>query len=149
MTAIMFPRGIRNNNPGNIRLSKTDWKGEVKGGDKVFETFKTPEDGLRALMLILMTYYTKYRLTTVRAIINRWAPPSENDTEAYIKQVSWRVGVSSDQTIDLLDKGILISIAKGIVIHENGAPPKNRPDAWYLPSQYEEAADRVYSSVGL
>src|SRR3569623_2606085 len=83
-------RGLRNNNPGNIRKTATDWRGEVVGSDSAFETFATPEAGIRALAVLLRNYQRKYGLRAVRAIITRYAPPSENYTESYVSAVAGR-----------------------------------------------------------
>ena len=84
----MRTRGIRNNNPANIRRG-CNWKGLAKvQTDKEFCQFKTMTWGVRALLVTLRTYVVKHHLHTVREIINRWAPPSDgNNTEAYIKFV--------------------------------------------------------------
>src|SRR3569623_1819955 len=81
-------RGRRNNIPGIIRKTATDWRGEVVGSDSAFETFATPEAGIRALAVLLRNYQRKYGLRTVRAIITRYAPPSENNTESYVSAVA-------------------------------------------------------------
>lgn len=92
------PRGIRNNNPGNIRASSIVWKGEVRG-DGVFESFESPEMGIRAMGKLIATYRKKYGLTTIRGIITRWAPPTENDTANYIDRVSNWSGVGADVVV--------------------------------------------------
>ena len=88
----MKPRGIRNNNPLNIRRNATRWQGErVEQKDKSFVQFKTMAYGYRAAWKILQSYYERFcqqeKPFTVRNIISRWAPPNENDTEAYIINV--------------------------------------------------------------
>ena len=85
-------RGIRNNNPLNIRRSSTHWQGARKEQtDKSFVQFETMAYGYRAAWKVLQTYYERFctqgKPFTVRNIIERWAPPTENDTEAYIKSV--------------------------------------------------------------
>ena len=85
-------RGIRNNNPLNIRRTSTRWQGARKEQtDKSFVQFETMAYGYRAAWKILQTYYERFctqgKAYTVRNIIERWAPPTENDTEAYIKSV--------------------------------------------------------------
>ena len=85
-------RGIRNNNPLNIRRTSTRWQGaREEQTDKSFVQFKTMAYGYRAAWKVLQTYYERFCMQskpfTVRNIITRWAPPSENDTEAYIKSV--------------------------------------------------------------
>lgn len=84
----MSKRGIRNNNPANIRRG-CNWKGLAKTQtDKEFCQFVTMTWGVRALLVTLRTYVVKHHLHTVREIITRWAPPSDgNNTEAYIKFV--------------------------------------------------------------
>lgn len=146
---IQLPRGVRANNIGNIRKTSTVWQGETTNEyEKSFEVFKKPEDGLRALMIVLLNYHRKYHLDTVQSIINRWAPPHENDTGSYVRAVCWRVGVKADQKINLFDESILISLAKAIAIHENGRPPKTYPDAWYSSALYESAARKAFEAVG-
>lgn len=91
----MQSRGIRNNNPGNIREApgdKTKWKGErVTDDDPAFEEFVTIEDGIRALFITLRTYIHVHKRSNIRTIISRWAPPEDhNDTEAYIRVVCKR-----------------------------------------------------------
>ena len=88
----MTPRGIRNNNPLNIRHSKDQWKGAVATQtDPAFVQFKSMAYGYRAVWKILDTYHMRFRraqrVFNVRNIIACWAPPSENDTEAYVKAV--------------------------------------------------------------
>ena len=84
----MSTRGIRNNNPANIRRG-CNWKGLTKvQTDKEFCQFNTMTWGVRALLVTLRTYVVKHHLHTVREIITRWAPPSDgNNTEKYIEFV--------------------------------------------------------------
>lgn len=114
------PLGIRNNNPGNIRKSKERWKGLSKEQtDPRFFIFERPEWGIRAMMVILRNYQRKYGLKTVTSIISRWAPPTENDTKAYIKRVAGDLKISPTKEIDLRDNGLLIDLVKSIIRHEN------------------------------
>lgn len=138
-----LPRGIRNNNPGNIRKSKTLWQGEItdKSKESEFAVFASPLMGLRALMRLLLTYEFKYGLDTIESLVNRYAPPSENATDHYINHVSRQTGIGRRHTVSLKDKKCLISIARAIVIHENGLPGSDFPDGWYLPKLYSDAAD--------
>ena len=85
-------RGIRNNNPLNIRHSADRWEGaRAEQTDKSFVQFESMAYGYRAAWKVLESYWKHFRekrgLFTVAAIIGRWAPPSENDTEAYIRTV--------------------------------------------------------------
>ena len=101
----MEPRGIRNNNPLNIRLSKDRWQGQSPPstspeGEKAFCVFESMAYGWRAAFVILCrTYYNKYKLRTIRALITRWAPPKENNTEAYIRRVTDRIGIGADTVL--------------------------------------------------
>ncbi|MBR1546115.1 MAG: structural protein P5 [Prevotella sp.] len=82
-------RGLRNNNPLNIKKSdKVFWLGEVvPGRDETFSQFETMGLGCRAALKLLRAYHDKYGCTTIRQIIRRWAPETENQVEAYIKTV--------------------------------------------------------------
>lgn len=128
----MTARGIRNNNPGNIRLGDK-WQGmSAKQTDGSFVQFDSMVYGIRALIKTLMTYHQKYGLSTVKEIISRWAPSNENNTAAYIKSVADYLGVESDTVLDLdNDKSIYIELAKAIALHENGAEAKSIDSSLY------------------
>lgn len=117
-----LPRGIRNNNPGNIKLG-TAWDGlSDEQNDDVFCQFKEPVWGIRALMRILLVYRFNYKIRTIEDIIGRFAPPSENDTEAYINYVC---RVSDRLPDEILDNSIehYLPIVKAIIKMENGMQP--------------------------
>ena len=120
----MLPRGIRNNNPLNIRRSKDQWKGLAEAQtDRAFVQFKSLEYGWRAAFYLLTrTYYHKYRLYTIRTIIRRWAPSNENDTNAYIANVSKLTGIDPDEPIGIPSESPTRWIALGAAmdIQENG-----------------------------
>lgn len=118
------PRGIRNNNPGNIQKG-AGFQGEVEGNDPRFATFATPEDGIRAIGMNLLTYQRQHGLDTVQGILNRWAPPSENDTGAYVGQVARALGVEPNQQLDLSDPATLTGLTAAIIRHENAMQPYN------------------------
>ncbi|WP_434990054.1 structural protein P5 [Xanthomonas melonis] len=120
-----LPRGVRNANPGNIDRTKTVWQGEDRSASAVaresrFAVFDSPEYGFRALVKTLLTYQRKHGLRTVRGIINRWAPPVENDTGAYARQVATALGVDVDQRINVEAPATAFQLAKAIAKHENG-----------------------------
>lgn len=118
------PRGIRNNNPGNIRKSADPWQGLADDQpDPAFFTFKTPAYGIRALSRILITYQDKHGLDTIRQIICRWAPPSENDTESYVRSVAKSCDLPAELTLDLHDDRFLRPLVEAIIRHENGVQP--------------------------
>jgi hypothetical protein len=114
-------RGIRNNNPGNVRKSNTPWLGLApQQTDPEFFQFVDMAHGVRTIAMILETYSTKYGLDTVSGIVNRWAPPSENDTVAYVSAVASSAGVAPDDPLDLTDADTMFSLVRAIIAHENG-----------------------------
>lgn len=134
------PRGIRNNNPGNLRRSRIRWDGmSALQKDDEFVCFTAPVWGVRALMKTLLTYQRKHGLKTIEAMINRWAPPLENKTAHYVWHVARCLGVSHRAPVDLTRPDMLVRMARAIIRHENGAPPGGRDD-WYGPETYTRAA---------
>lgn len=128
----MTARGIRNNNPGNIDFNakafeRDPWVGELgieEHRHARFTTFDTPEHGIRALCKILLTYQRKYGLGTIPEIIDRWAPPSENDTTAYVDHICELLDVTRETVLSLSDiPDKLAELAKAIIQHENGEQP--------------------------
>jgi hypothetical protein len=118
------PRGIRNNNPGNIRRNSDPWQGLAeRQGDVEFFTFKSSIYGIRALARTLITYQDKHSLRTTRQIINRWAPPVENNTNAYVRAVVADTGLDADQTLDMHRFEHLKPLVAAIIHHENGQQP--------------------------
>lgn len=114
-------RGLRNNNPGNLRLSKDKWKGlRETQEDKEFFQFKSIEWGYRALIITLQTYREKHDCWNIRDFIKRWAPPSENNTEAYIKTVCAKMGVPEYWCPNVRDQITMIMFAASISYVENG-----------------------------
>ena len=116
----MATRGLRNNNPGNIRLSEVKYQGEIKGSDKAFKSFGSRAYGYRAMLVILRTYYNKYRLNTITKMIHRWAPTCENDTRAYINNVSKWSGIKPDAVIEITSKQMMCAIVAAMSRVENG-----------------------------
>ena len=135
----MEPRGIRNNNPLNIRKSADKWQGQINPsgngngngngnnsspkGDAEFVQFYSMEYGWRAAFVILCrTYYGKYGLKTIRDIVSRWAPAKENNTEAYIRHVSDYTGIAPNKVLgspqEHPTQWLLIGYAMAVV--ENG-----------------------------
>ena len=120
-----LPRGIRNNNPGNIRWGEK-WQGLKEDGheqDPSFCVFKHPAYGIRALAKLLQNYQKKYGLNTPRKIISRYAPPNENQTQAYIQSVASQLCITPDSQVDLTERGVLTIFIKAIIRHENDIQP--------------------------
>lgn len=118
----LMTRGIRNNNPGNIRHGTSRWLGMSSAQPDIdYVTFDSPLYGIRAMAKLLTNYQERYGLDTIREIITRWAPPSENITSSYIDNVSKLVGALPDQKIDVTAR--LVPLVKAIIQHENGKQP--------------------------
>ena len=120
----MLPRGIRNNNPLNIRRSKDQWQGlRAQQTDASFCQFESLEYGWRAAFLLLTrTYCHKYRLYTIRMIISKWAPPRENLTATYIQNVSRLTGIAPDEPIGIpsYQPQRWMAVGMAMAIQENG-----------------------------
>lgn len=113
-------RGVRNRNPGNIDRDGTAWEGlAADQTDPRFCVFTTPEYGIRALTLILLSYQEKDGCKTIRSMINRWAPPVENDSLAYINFVAGRIGISADTVFDIHDAALCKPFVAAIIAQEN------------------------------
>ena len=114
------PRGFRNNNWLNIRISNNNWQGKrTDNTDGAFEQFETPELGIRAAARNIRTYGQR-GLQTVKDIISTWAPASENNTSSYIQNVASRMGVDPNQTLDLNDTDTMVKLISAMTISENG-----------------------------
>ena len=120
----MLPRGIRNNNPLNIRRGKDQWQGlRAQQTDASFCQFESLEYGWRAAFLLLTrTYYHKYRLYTIRMIISKWAPPNENLTATYIQNVCQLAKIGPDDPIGIPSDQPerWIAVGEAMAIQENG-----------------------------
>ena len=120
----MTARGIRNNNPGNIRHGASQWVGmAAEQPDAEYVTFTEAKYGIRAMAKLLRNYQTRYGLNTIHSLISRWAPPDENLTAAYIEAVSQRTGFPKALYHDLQDNEKLVPLVNAIIHHENGSVP--------------------------
>ena len=119
------PRGIRNNNPGNIDWNKNNkWVGQLEHVASIeprFCRFDTPEHGIRALAKLLYNYQRKSGIQNIAGIVIKYAPPAENKTKAYIDHVGKMCGVDPYATVDV--KSILHKLVPAIIEHENGQQP--------------------------
>lgn len=121
MTTI--PRGLRNNNPGNIRITKDKWQGlSEKQTDGSFFQFVAPMWGYRALIRTLQNYRRRHGCQTIADFIRRWAPENENNTSGYIKRVCTEMQVPSTFVPDIEDKDTMCAFAAAISLVENGVP---------------------------
>lgn len=120
MTNSKIPRGIRNNNPLNIRIGNT-WLGEVKNPtDNEFEQFVHVCYGLRAAFILLKRYINRYRLNTIEKIISRWAPSNENNTRTYIDHVTKSMNIDPDTPLHYEDQDTICTLVYEMVYVENG-----------------------------
>lgn len=119
-----LPRGMRNFNPGNIEdgAFARSQPGYV-GSDGRFAKFDTMEHGVGAQAGLLGKYGEK-GVNTVTAIVNRYAPPSENGkaTENYIKFVAGNLGVDPNAPLNLSDPNVRQKLALTMSQFENGRP---------------------------
>lgn len=118
------PRGIRNNNPGNLNYAGQAGATKEGGPNGRFATFETPELGITAMAKNLMAYQDKYAINTVSKIVSRWAPASDgNNVSAYVAAVSKQTGFKPDEALDLKDPKVLAPLISAITKHENGQNP--------------------------
>lgn len=125
--AMTGPRGIRNNNPGNLDFiapPELPWNGQV-GTDGRFGIYDTAAHGVRALAHQLLKDF-RAGAQTLTDLITEWAPPSENDTGAYILAVSNAAGIAPDEPLDLQSN--LPAVTAAIIQHENGEQPYSPDD---------------------
>lgn len=116
-------RGLRNCNPGNIRITKDKWQGlRANQEDKSFFQFETMAYGYRALIRTLQNYRIKWGCQTIADFINRWAPPVENNTSGYISRVCREMQVPNSYIPDINDKATMCAFAAAISQVENGVP---------------------------
>lgn len=116
-----WPRGYRNNNPLNIRISNNQWQGKVANNtDGVFEQFVSMEYGYRAALKLIQNYINLYGLNTVAEIISRWAPDNENDTKRYISTVCAQNNWSANKVIDPNNMQDMADLVYAMAIVENG-----------------------------
>lgn len=119
----MTNRGIRNNNPVNIVSNENnDWKG-LTGSDGHFCVFVDAFHGIRAAALNFLAYRLKHDLTTIRGLIARHAPASENDTDAYVSRVCADTGFGPDDDFDIDNADNMCALLKSVIAVENGEQP--------------------------
>ncbi len=128
MKSITLPRGIRNNNPGNLRPG-SQWQGLASpssdgGPGGGYLIFKEAKWGIRAMTRDLLTDFNRDGQRTIRALINEYAPPADkNDTTSYVREVSKAMGIGPDALLDLASDTVLAKLVTAIIRHENGQQP--------------------------
>ena len=141
-----LPRGLRNNNPGNIRLVQSNnWNGKISFAQnrdysgsptnivKEFEQFSSLKYGIRAKLVLIYNHITKGK-NTIEKLIHVYAPPFENDTIMYINSVAKALKINKNSNIELTGEN-LIALAKAISTVENGKAYDN----YITDKDYQEA----------
>lgn len=134
-----LPRGIRNNNPGNIRVSKAQWVGKITGVNKTddkYEEFESAPKGIRALAKNLTTYF-EFRVSpdgspidTIDEIVDRYAPKEDaNDQQGYVMDLSRWTGFGPFEKMDLHEYETMNLLIRAIIRRENGLRPNGKE--WY------------------
>lgn len=151
------PRGIRNNNPGNLEWG-SPWQGLVppnKRTDSRLAQFTDAAFGIRALATTLITYQDKRRaedgspIDTVFEAISRWAPKKENDTLSYANAVAAAVSrttgrkVTIHDVLDFHDHDVMFGLVSEIINHENGKGPLDNENTWYSDDVVNEGLRRA------
>lgn len=116
-----LPRGMRNNNPGNIVQAANDWRGKVPAGqntDGKFEQFETYQYGVRAMIVLLKNYIDRYGLKTLSAIITRWCSGG-CDLNVYLQVMTQATGYTANQPL-VADREVLKRLVRGIAQVEQG-----------------------------
>lgn len=107
-----FPGAGGGNNPGNLR---------PPGASTGFRSFGTGEEGVRAMASQLRLYQSRDRLDTITGIVSKYAPASENNTGAYVSDVSRRTGFGPNQKLDLGNAEVLSRLLAAMIAHEQRA----------------------------
>lgn len=114
-----MPRGIRNNNPLNMKEFDIPWRGKV-GDDGIFTIFETPWYGIRAAANDIKNDYLKGK-NTIAALLAEFAPDVENNTGSYIAHISQKVGIGPHEPISSARQ--LTAMVDTMILHENGQQP--------------------------
>ncbi|MFI3331464.1 MAG: structural protein P5 [Rikenellaceae bacterium] len=130
-------RGLKNNNPGNIRLSKVTYKGEITSTDNSFKQFLNLEWGYRA-MFVLIDSYLRRDYKTITQIIARYAPPCENHTDNYIDFVAKQAKIDKNQKLNINSKEEMLALVSAMSYMENGVPAQKDAveSGWQLFQQF-------------
>ena len=135
-----MPRGIRNNNPLNIRKG-SNWKGERPiQSDQAFEEFVSMEWGIRAGIKLIRNHITGFNgkrppANTIKKLISVWAPAKENNTEAYIRTVCQQTAIGRNDLLHANDRRSIVAIARAMAYVECGV--------WLEPELFQSAYDLI------
>ena len=136
---------IKRNNPLNIRAGRSRWMGAASSETGSFVTFLTVAYGYRAAWKLLANYHRYYHLWTLRQVINRWAPPQENNTSAYVRNVSHLTGLGPDALLPSpqQDMELGVPVLTAMTVIEQGmawtqVPQREIRRAWQMAFQPQE-----------
>ena len=116
-----LPRGLRNNNPLNMRIGDGSFSGEIKPSkDPGFRQFETMAHGYRAAFRQMELFLERDGLDNIDKIIHKWSPPTENNTRSYVAAVESFSGVSRHKTLSFSSGEELIKIVAAMSYIENG-----------------------------
>lgn len=137
MPSSNLPRGIRNNNPGNIKISGNAWRGKI-GNDGTFERFDSPVNGIRAAFVLLRTYMQQYGLNTIAKIGARWAPvgSGEAGNAGWAGGVSQYSSIAANTPLNITNASQMYALMRGIIAQENGARYANYYPASVIQQAY-------------
>jgi hypothetical protein len=123
---------IKRNNPGNIRPGNAPWRGVIGESNNFVEFVDLPH-GIRAMIINLHTYMFTHKLRTIRSIVTRWAPPSENDTNNYINFISKRMNIEPDARLAWYRSVVLKLVAAMTKMeHRTELAPNDLEAGWVL-----------------
>ncbi|MCU5775127.1 hypothetical protein N5923_23285 [Erwiniaceae bacterium BAC15a-03b] len=126
------PRGIRNNNPGNLNYAGQAGATKEGGNNGRFAVFQTMQDGVAALHRQLKLYFNR-GIDTIEEVVNKYAPASDNNNvESYIRQLVGATGKGANEQLSADDNDTIFKLIKGIINHENG---KNADGSGYVADQ--------------
>lgn len=120
---VLNTSGYKGCNPLNVRASSDKWKGSIGSSDNGYVIFSTPMDGIRAAATVIKNYGTKYGINTVRDIVSRYAPASENPTDDYIANVCKDTGYQPDEKLDMKNPEVLKKLVTAMMKQEIGDVP--------------------------
>ena len=120
---VLNTSGYKGCNPLNVRFSSDKWRGSIGQSDNGYVIFSTPMDGVRAAATVIKNYGTKYGINTVRDIVSRYAPASENPTDDYIANVCKGTGYQPDEKLDTKNPEVLKKLVTAMMKQEIGDVP--------------------------
>lgn len=139
-----LPRGLRNNNPGNIRYGDFAKRyGATGQDDKGFAIFPTMQAGAAAMSGLLQSYASK-GVDTISSIIARYAPSNENDTSAYVASVAKQTGINPNQH---LSGDQYAQVQRAMAIHENGSKYSSMIGAGVNPGAQQAGSTSVQTNI--